>query len=98
MTEEQKQYIKEWIDRNRFAGDESWWINNCNQDDIDNLWNIDEESYQMKKYLRNGIDVDNLSEELKSIYDEAVSLCSHIDEYSAIFLYATPEDWEYPNK
>ncbi len=94
MTEEQKSYIKDWITKNDHIRDNKWleFSDSC----IDHLWDVDEESYQMKKYLKNNFDEENLSSEERILYNEASSLCSYIDELCGIMLYATPSDWEAP--
>ena len=93
MTEEQTTYLKDWIVRNGQIKDEKWF--EYSESYIDHLWNIDEESYQMKKFLRNSIDDDELSFDEKALYDEASSICSCIDELCG-WLYAKPSDWEAP--
>ena len=99
MTKEQKQYIEEWVAKVRTAKEERWLERMvCCYPEPDSIWEIDEESYQMKKFLKSNIDVENLSEELKSLVNEATSLCSYVDEYCEIILYETPFDWENPKK
>jgi hypothetical protein len=88
MTEEQRAFITNWIARNGSIKDEKWF--EYNEDYIDRLYFLDEESYQMKKFLKNQIgDMDSLSLDEKSLCDEALSICSCIDETCDIFLYAT---------
>ena len=99
MTEKQTTYISNWIARNAYVKEEGWLERNSFDDtDIDRLWNIDEESYQMKKFLQNTIDYDNLNLEKQVLCNEATSLCSYIDELCSFMLYATPEGWEAPDK
>jgi hypothetical protein len=95
MTEEQRAFITNWIARNGSIKDEKWF--EYSEDYIDRLYFLDEESYQMKKFLKNQIgDMDSLSLDEKSLCDEALSICSCIDETCDIFLYATPYNWEAP--
>ena len=97
MTAEQTTYIKTWIAKNIHIKEDKWIEKDLYYEyDFDTLWIVDEESYQMKKFLRNSIDYDDLSSDEKSLYDEVTSLCSYIDELCGIMLYATPEDWEAP--
>lgn len=95
MTNEQVTYIKSWIARNGPIKDEKWF--EYSEDYLDRLYFLDEESYQMKKILKNQIgDMDSLSLDEKSLCDEALSICSCIDEACDIFLYATPYNWQAP--
>lgn len=95
MTEEQRAFITSWITPNGPIKDEKWF--EYSEDYIDRLYFLDEESYQMKKFLNNQIgDMDSLSTDEKSLCDEASSICSCIDEICDIFLYATPYNWEVP--
>ena len=94
MSEEQTTYLKDWIARNGQIKDEKWF--EYTESFINHLWDMDEESYQMKKFLRNGIDYDELSSNEKTLYNEALSICSYIDELCGIWLYAKPYDWEPP--
>ena len=95
MTNEQVTYITNWIAKNGPIKDEKWF--EYSEDYIDRLYFLDEESYQMKKILKNQIgDMDSLSLDEKSLCDEALSICSCIDETCDIFLYATPYNWEAP--
>jgi PAB1-binding protein PBP1 len=97
MTEEQNTYIKTWVANNIHIKEDRWLeIDLSDVYNDDTLWNIDEESYQIKKYLRNSIDYDELTSDEKALYDEALSLCSYIDELCRAWLYATPENWEAP--
>ena len=52
----------------------------------------------MKKFLQNTIDYDNLNLEKQVLCNEATSLCSYIDELCSFMLYATPYNWEAPDK
>lgn len=95
MTEEQRTFITNWIAQNGPIKDEKWF--EYNEDYIDRLYFLDEESYQMKKFLKNQIDdMEALPPDEKSLCDEALSICSCIDETCDIFLYATPYNWEAP--
>ena len=97
MTEEQNTYIKTWIAQYIHIKEDRWLEKDLyDVYDEDTLWNIDEESYQMKKYLRNSIDAEHLSSDEQAFVDKAFELCSYIDELCGIWLYATPEDWEAP--
>ena len=97
MGEEQTTYIETWIAKNIHIKEDRWLEKDpYDRYDFDDLWDVDEESYQMKKYLRNSIDYDELSSEERTLYNEASSLCSYIDELCGIMLYATPSDWEAP--
>ena len=99
MTEEQRTYISNWIARNIHVKEERWLERTIFfSTDIDCFWEIDENSYQMKKYLHNNLDSDNMSSEEKALCAEAASLCSYIDELCGFLLYATPEDWEPPEE
>ena len=90
MTEKQTTYISNWIARNAYVKEEGWLERNSFDDtDIDRLWIIDEESYQMKKFLQNTIDYDNLLLEKQVLCDEATSLCSYIDDLCSFMLGST---------
>ena len=97
MTEEQRTYIEKWISQNIHIKEDRWLEKDLyDVYDFDTLWNVDKESYQMKKYLRNSIDAEHLSSDEQALVDKAFELCSYIDELCGIMLYATPEDWEAP--
>ncbi|MBR5686913.1 MAG: hypothetical protein IKX36_03025 [Prevotella sp.] len=100
MNIEQEAYIREWILRNSFVKEEKWieGKSEFSSSDEDKLWDVDEESYQMKKFLMHCIDAESLSHEGLILYNDARSLCSYIDELCEMMLYATPENWENPNK
>ncbi len=95
MTEEQRAFITNWIAKNGPVKDEKWF--EYSEDYIDRLYFLDEESYQMKKFLKNQIgDMGTLPPDEKALCKEALSICSCIDETCDIFLYATPYNWEAP--
>ncbi len=95
MTEEQRTFITNWIAKNGTIKDEKWF--EYSEDYIDRLYFLDEESYQMKKFLKNQIDgMEALPPDEKSLCDEALSIYSCIDETCYIFLYATPYNREAP--
>ncbi len=97
MIEEQKIHIQTWIAKHIHINEDNWLEKHLyDKNDIDTLWDIDEESYQMKKYLKNNFDEETLSSEERLLYKEASSLCSYIDELCGIMLYATPMEWEAP--
>ena len=97
MTEEQRTYIGTWISQNIHIKEDRWLEKDLyDVYDEDTLWDVDEESYQMKKYLRNSIDAEHLSSDEQALVDKAFELCSYIDEICGIWLYAKPEDWEVP--
>ena len=59
MTEEQRAFITNWIAKNGPVKDEKWF--EYSEDYIDRLYFLDEESYQMKKFLKNQIeDIESL--------------------------------------
>ena len=97
MTEEQRTYIGTWIAKHIHIK-ENRWIEKDLYDvyDFDTLWDVDEESYQIKIYLRNSIDAEYLSSDEQALVDKAFELCSYIDELCAMMLYAKPEEWEAP--
>ena len=77
MTEEQKTYIHTWISQNSHVKEDRWLEKDpYDKYDFDNLWDIDEESYQMKKYLGNAIDAEHLSSDEQALVDKAFELCS----------------------
>ena len=94
MTTEQVTYIREWLIRNRFVKEEKWLEGKSefSSEDVDKLWIVDEESYQIKKYLMHNIDEENLSDEDRILFDEARFLCFYIDELCSMILYSTPEN------
>lgn len=96
MTTEQVTYIREWLIRNSFVKEEKWLEGKSmfSSEDVDKLWIVDEESYQMKKYLMRNIDEESLSDEERILFDETHSLCSYIDELCSMILYATPANRE----
>jgi len=95
MTTEQTTYIKIWMSQKIYIKEERWLEKDLYDEyDFDNLWDVDEESYKMKKFLRNSIDVEYLSSDEQALVDKAFELCSYIDELCGIMLYATPEDWD----
>ena len=97
MTEEQNTYIQTWISHYIHIKEDRWLEKDLyNVYDEDTLWDVDEESYQMKKYLRNSIDAEHLSSDEQALVDKSFELCSYIDELCAMMLYAKPEDWEAP--
>ena len=89
MAEELRTFITSWIAQNGSIKDEKWF--EYSEDYIDRLYFLDEKSYQ------NQIDdMEVLPPDEKSLCDEALSICSCIDETCDIFLYATPYNWEAP--
>ncbi len=97
MSEEQIAYIKKWIAKNIHIKEDRWLEKDLyDVYDEDTLWDVDEESYQIKIYLRNSIDAEYLSSDEQALVDKAFELCSYIDEICGIWLYAKPEDWEAP--
>ena len=97
MTEEQRTYIETWISQKINIKVDRWLEKDLyDVYDFDTLWDVDEESYQMKKYLRHSIDAEHLSSEDQALVNKALKLCSYIDELCAMMLYAKPEDWEAP--
>lgn len=99
MSEEQIAYIKAWIAQNIHIKEDRWLGKDYyNNTEIDHLWYVDEESFQMKRFLRCSFNVDDLSSEDKALYNDALSLCSYIDELSEIVLYSVSYEGETPEK
>lgn len=76
MTEEQRAFITNWIAKNGPVKDEKWF--EYSEDYIDRLYFLDEESYQMKKFLKNLIgDMDSLSTDKKTLRRSIIHLLLH---------------------
>ena len=75
MKEEQRTYIGTWVSQNIHIQEDRWIEKNLyDVYDFDTLWDVDEESYQMKKYLRNSIDTEYLSSDEQALVDKAFEL------------------------
>lgn len=99
MTEEQQTYINVWIAKNIHIKEDNWLEkSNYDEDELDHLWYVDEESYQMKKFLQNNLDFNELSPDEKTLCKEASDICSYIDELCGMMLFAKPENWEAPSE
>ena len=93
MSEEQIAYIKKWIAKNIQIKEDRWLDkDHYNDTETNHLWVVDEESYQMKRFLICSFIFEDLSSEDRTIYNEVLSLCSYIDELCNMVLYSAPHE------
>lgn len=94
MAEEQRTFITSWIAQNGSIKDEKWF--EYSEDYIDRLYFLDEESYQMKRILKNQIDDMEACLLTRSLCATKPYPSVPASTKPVIYFYMQPYNWEAP--